>query len=336
MEITPNAQDQHSDRRIIDFVAARQRLCPPDTRPPAADSFIADWERSLIADGRRPRGIQKYVWTMRQILRALGTRTVMADITRAAVREYNQARAVAGYAASTRINDLSVIRSFCCWAIEEGLRTDDPTAGIRRPRKDEDAPSALSDEVFDMLIDAINAPPADLTPRQCFYWRRNRLALVIMLLTGLRLSELAALRWEDVRLSKRTLIIQCGKGGRAGSVPICDELYDELMEVPEDERRAEWAVIPRLVTGRYAGDRLTDDAIEHVFSRWLTTKVGIANVTAHRLRHTFASQLLYNDVDLRRIQRLLRHRNLNTTQRYLLLRDKDLDSAVNTLTLKRK
>lgn len=328
--------------RVIDFRSAARRIHPaaPIALPIPASTYIPEWERSLIALERRPSGIEKYVWTLRRILVYFGgddgpDSVTMADITFEAVDVYIEHEAARGREASTRINDLAVIRSFSLWAKRKGLRNDDPTEGIVRPRKKIEAPSALVDEEFDQLLDAINAIPPDLTPKQHWYWIRNRRAIIIFLLTGIRLSELAALRWGDIQMRQRNLIIREGKGGDAGSVSMCDELLEELETVDPAERKAEWAVIPRAIRGMFAGQPLTDDGVAHIFDKWLPETVKIERVRAHRLRHTFASQLLYNDVDLRRIQRLMRHKNLNTTQRYWLLRDKDLDDAVNTLTLKR-
>lgn len=330
----PNEQ-----RRIIDFAEAAARLRPdaPAALPlPPLLTYVPGWELSLVTLNRCPSGIEKYVWTLRRIIGTLGgDAATMDDLTYPAVVRYNEDLAAKGYAASTRINDLAVIRSFSRWAIREGLRTDDPTDGIVRPHKRIEAPSALIDEEFDQLLRAILTMPTGLTRAQQWRWARNRRAIIIILLTGVRLSELVDLRWGDLLLRQRTLQVRCGKGGKAGAVPICDELLAELELVPANERHADWAVIPRSRTGADAGHPLTNDGMEHIFDQWLVNTVKIEKVRAHRLRHTFASQLLYNDVDIRRIQRLLRHVNLDTTQRYLLLRDRDLDAAVNTLTLQR-
>lgn len=318
---------------VIDFRSAVHRF----TTLPAV-AYIPDWELSLVARGRRPNGIRKYVWTLRRMLEDIAIAedvavVPVAAITFAVMNAYTERAAARGAAASSQINDLAVMRSFSTWCIRKGLRTNDPTEGIERPRKDIERPTALDDDELHALMDALNNPPSDLTASQEWYWQRNRRSIVIPLLTGARLSELAALTWGDCSLYRRTVAIRCGKGGKAGSIPMCDELAEELEQVPVAWRHPTWAVIPRATSGVFAGQRLSDDGLAHIYDRWLVNVVKIASVRAHRLRHTFATQLLYNSVDLRRIQRLLRHVNLNTTQRYLLVKDEDLLDAVNTLHL---
>src|SRR4051812_31540346 len=101
---------------IIKFPAAAARPHPEtEAAPPLPPLliYVPAWERSLIALERRPRGVAKYVWTLRKIILALGDEAItMDDLTYRAVVGYIEGLAIHGYAASTRINDLAVIRSF--------------------------------------------------------------------------------------------------------------------------------------------------------------------------------------------------------------------------------
>ena len=93
-------------------------------------------------------------------------------------------------------------------------------------------------------------------------WCRNRRAIFLMLFAGLRISEAAALRWRDVDLEGRYLVVRDGKGGKDRSVPLHPILLTELNKAPA--HRPNWAV-----AGKADGSSMTVKSMAHIFERWL-------------------------------------------------------------------
>jgi integrase/recombinase XerC len=83
------------------------------------------------------------------------------------------------------------------------------------------------------------------------------------------------------------------------------------------------------VCGHRNGKPISYKTVPHIFDRWLKTE-GL-DISAHQLRHTFATQMLWNGADLRTIQRLLGHASLATTERYLAVEMQQKRSAVDLL-----
>lgn len=322
-----------------------QRGVSPDAPPPLRTQLeyvaaprlvdlIPLYERYLIGEKRRPQGIERYLWVIGRYVQFLGDDATMADVTANSVRRYKEDLG-ARCANSTVINGLAAIRDFSIWAIGEGLRTDDPTAGVRRPAKKRPNPNPLYADEITALMRAIELPP-DLTGKPAWYWRRNALAMMLFIYTGARLSEVAGLTWGAVKLSSAVIEIRGDAGAKNDKdrlVPIHERLMAELLSVPLRYRKPHMAVIGQVITGK----ALTSKSLQKIFQEWLPecleTLLGDAtfHVHAHRLRHTFASWLVWNDADLVTVQQLLGHADLSTTQVYVGTDTRRKQAAVDKL-----
>lgn len=300
------------------------RLLAPASAPlPRLLDQLAGYEAYLIGEQRRPQGRAKYLWTMRQFIGWLGEEATQATLTAVTVQRYKEHLGQRGCASATVINALAAIRDFSLWSVFEGYRSDDPTLGIRRPPKRRPNPNPLYPDELELLMRAIDHEPPPQGSRQRWYWQRNRLAVLIFLSTGLRLSELAEVRWGDLSLSAGVLNVraEAAKNGQERQVPLPPPLLAELAQVPASQRKRSAPVLA-CANGR----RLQARGLEHVFDRWLPERLAaLAAATggdtalhlyAHRMRHTFASLLVWDDVDLRTVQELLGHRQLETTAHY--------------------
>jgi site-specific recombinase XerD len=244
---------------------------------------------------------------MRRFARWMGDDARIADITPAVVERYQES--IAHLSGSSIINSLSCVRSYCKWAMRKGHLSGDPTALVEFPRKSRAVPRALRIEQLRELLSAMGEP-ADLTEWERWQWRRNRRAVYLMLYAGLRLAETAALAWADVDLESGYLVVREGKGGHDRVVPLHQVMVAELGAVPIAARAG-------AVAGHPDGSHLTCRSIENIFRRWMQ-RLGF-KVSAHQLRHTFATQLLHHGGNLRAIQELMGHMSLATTERYLMV-----------------
>jgi site-specific recombinase XerD len=141
---------------------------------------------------------------------------------------------------------------------------------------------------------------------------RSRAILTLAYATGLRAAEIVHLKVEDIDSQRMLVHVRGGKGRKDRLVMLSPRLLDLLREYWRKDRPRTW-----LFPGDKPGEPLTTRAIQHLCeSTSRRAKLG-KHITPHTLRHSFATHLLEDGVDVRTIQALLGHRSLATTARYL-------------------
>jgi site-specific recombinase XerD len=136
---------------------------------------------------------------------------------------------------------------------------------------------------------------------------------------GLRLSEVMRLRVADVDSSRGVLVIRQGKGRKDRLVPLSPALLAELRAYWRRYRPAEW-----LFPGQRPGHHLHPAGLQRTLAQ-LVRRLGLRKgVSVHTLRHSYATHLLEAGVNVLTLQRLLGHRHLSTTARYLHVSAQDL------------
>ncbi len=260
---------------------------------------------SELADGRRPRGVASYVAKLEQFLAWAGEITP-ADLAPDLIARYKIALYERNLASGTIRHNLTVLRSFCDWCVHQGMLASNPALAVDHPRVEESDPDPLTRERIDALLLAIDQPPQS----HKLTWRRNRRAIMLGLYAGMRIAEIAELKWGDVDLARGEIIIRKkgGKGGKSRVVPICDELRAEL-------RLAKRQKVGDAVVDQGDGTALTVKSLSHIHERWLKRRGVVLH--SHQLRKTFATELYVAGEDLATIQRLLGHADPKTTMRYL-------------------
>jgi site-specific recombinase XerD len=270
----------------------------------------------------RPRAISTYLRDLGRYFDYLGDGAAVADVTQETIEAYQASRS--HLSGATLGKDLSVIRSYARWAVRKRLLAVDPTLDIDWPSRDEVPPRALSSDELVLLEQALAAPLSALSERKRANRARDRRAVLIMLYAGLRISEMAALLWKDVDLDRKTIMVRNAKGGKFRLIPIHERVEAALREVPPEERRG--AVYGRKKDGKACSYK----SLPHIFGpRWLQSE-GL-EISAHQLRHTFATQLLWAGANLMEIQRLLGHASLSTTEKYLALEIEQKRQAIMRL-----
>jgi len=290
---------------------------------PTLSEMLPQWRAALSADGRRPRGLDAYQDQLVRFFRWLGSESTIELVTLERITAYKE-HIGRRWEPATISQALSAIRSFCRWSIDRGYRADDPTLKLRWPKRPDEAPNALAPEDITALWKAIDREPEIGDDATIWLWRRNRRVILSMLYAGPRLTEAAALIWRDTDFRRGIVYIRdaTAKGGRGRAIPLHETLrreYELVVRRPPHEA----------VAGRRDGVCMRPKSVAHIFERWLPQR-GVF-VSAHQLRHTFATELLRAGVDLRKIQKLLGHQSLETTQRYLRIFPDDLRGAIDLL-----
>lgn len=204
---------------------------------------------------------------------------------------------------------LTVFRRFYRWALREGVRTDDPTLPLLSAKRLVRVPKTLTEA----QVEALLAAPDTGDPLGV----RDRAMLELLYATGLRVSELVALRLYEVSLPDQVLRVT-GKGNKERLVPFGDVAADWLRRYLTEAR-------PALLAGRRSDDLFVTERHGQAMTRvmfWMLVKryaraAGIAvPLSPHTLRHAFATHLLNHGADLRAVQLLLGHADISTTTIY--------------------
>ena len=209
-----------------------------------------------------------------------------------------------GLSARTAARRLSCLRQFHRFLAREGVRADDPTQTLDAPRLPRSLPKYLSETEVDALLAAAAARPgrAGLTAAA---------ALETLYCSGLRVSELLALRRTAVAGSAELLVVR-GKGGKERLVPMSAAAYRTVAALLADAPPSAY-VFP----GRAARMPMTRQGfglmVKHAA---LAAGLDPERVSPHVLRHSFASHMLARGADLRSLQTLLGHADIATTQIY--------------------
>jgi len=212
------------------------------------------------------------------------------------------------------------VRSFYRYLVVHGDLDASPAHLVRAPRAIRTLPRFLSAEEVEALV----AAPDVRSPRGV----RDRAMIELLYATGLRVSELVALRPADVNLDDG-LLKTVGKGRKERLVPIGDEASSWVGRYAREARPALLGgrTAPQLFVNARGGTGLTRIGFWKVL-RGYATPLGLARrLSPHVLRHSFATHLLAHGADLRAIQVMLGHADLSTTQIYTHV----LDTRLRTL-----
>jgi len=215
---------------------------------------------------------------------------------------------------------LSGVRSFYRFLLYHNYIDQDPSELLEGPRKEVHLPEVLSVEEIDQLVGAI-----DLSSRE---GHRNRAIIEMLYGSGLRVSELTALKLSNIYRSEHYMLIE-GKGSKQRLVPISPVAEKWFQYWLQD--RALWPISPGSEDYAFLNRRgapLTRVMVFTIIKR-LCQAAGIRkNISPHTLRHSFATHMLQNGADLRIIQQLLGHEDITTTEIYTHVEVQDLRRAI--------
>jgi len=197
-----------------------------------------------------------------------------------------------GVSAQSRNLFLNAIKFYYRNVVKDSQKVD-----IRSAKKSKSLPVVLSrKEIEQILLSTQNA--------------KHKLLLSLAYGAGLRVSEVIAVKVKDVDLDEMTIHIKKAKGQKDRISVLPEKLIDNLRNVIAGRSSNDF------VFASERGGKLTARTAQKIFENSLK-KAGIKkDATFHSLRHSFATHLLENGVDVRYVQELLGHQNIRTTQRY--------------------
>ena len=202
---------------------------------------------------------------------------------------------------------ISSVRSFFKYLKSNNYIDNNPCTLISNPKLEKKLPKYLNFEDIEKLLNVFD--------KNNFIGLRNSLILEILYSTGIRVSEITNIKFNDVSISNKSIKI-IGKGNKERIVyfgSICLNLLDLYIKKSYpilNKNNSEYLILSK--TGKKINDReirkVVDDA-----AKMAGIKI---KISPHVLRHTFATHMLNEGADLRSVQELLGHENLSTTQVY--------------------
>ncbi len=289
--------------------------------PSEARSVEAFLEYLSAERGVSPRTLDAYARDLDDAaMHCAGRGLDLLDADEPCFEAYLARLAEDGRAASTAARRLSALKQFFAFALDEGLRADDPVQRLKGPRRARPLPKVLSLGDVEALFRAakVGDHPSAI---------RRRCLLEVLYAGGLRVSELVSLPAAAGAPRDRTLVIK-GKGGRDRLIPLTHAALDALAayaphrssfapaksaRTADRRRRALRFLFP----ANSASGHLTREAFARELKA-LAAQAGLdpARVSPHVLRHAFATHLMDNGADIRIVQALLGHADISTTQIY--------------------
>lgn len=222
--------------------------------------------------------------------------------------------------ARTKAHYLTVFNSFYKYLVFMDKIKNNPCDGIKAPKLEKKLPTYLTNEEIAKLFNIRLTKPVDY---------RNKAILEVMYATGARISEVINLEVNQIDFEE-CIIRVVGKGKKERIIPLDDVAIEALDNYINNYR-------PFLIkneTCNYVflnknGEKISRQMIFKILKN-LANKAGIIKeISPHTLRHSFASNLLNNGADLRVIQELLGHENLETTEIYSHLQNKKIKDDYN-------
>lgn len=223
-----------------------------------------------------------------------------------------------GKKTSTISRNLASIRSFYQYLLRSRKVKEDPTDGIQSPKIEKKAPSVLTSQEVELLLDQ----PKDVDLKGT----RDKAMLEFAYATGMRVTEIISLNIEDVHIEEGYVV--CKNGSKQRNIPLGGISINALKEYIEEAR-------PILIKSEdenslfvnINGKRLTRQGFWKIVKYYKEQAHITKDITPHVLRHSFATHLLQNGADLKAIQTMLGHSDISSTQVYMQFQDESLKSV---------
>lgn len=235
----------------------------------------------------------------------------LQNLDRMVVRSFMGYLYSKSYSGATMGRKLACLSSFFRFLCREGYLKTNFAKTIPIPKKINKLPSYLTvDDTFRLL---------DLPEENSFIGARDKAMLELFYSTGMRISELVAIRLENLDLESRMVLVR-GKGKKERLLPFGRKTVEAIREYLTFRlqviRTRKPNPAPEEIFLNTRGSGISDRGVRKALTRY--TKAGhfSGHVSPHTLRHSFATHLLEAGADLRSIQEMLGHASLSTTQKY--------------------
>jgi site-specific recombinase XerC len=280
------------------------------------DTAIKEWLSDLELGGRQPGTRMKH---QQELVRLSAwcdeTGHNWQTLTKKQLTVYARLRAGLGH--SARSNMFCSLRTFFRWSVEQEYVALSPAATFKTPIKPHPLPRSLTVDQVRVLVHYLHEQPGHRA-------RRDESMVLTGLYSGLRAAELAGLRWSMVDIASGIINIRLSKMNKGRSVKIHSELANNLASWKTMQALGDTAPVFSLDTTPIQANRVGK------ICRKIAISTGLP-LTAHVLRHTFATHSLRKSGNLYAVSKALGHSQLRQTEVYLAADVSDSAPAVDSL-----
>lgn len=295
-------------------------------------NLINKFEQYLMADDMDSKTIQKYISNSKEAIEILGINSIedMRNLSPVDIKlNYLNIKKEEGLGASSLNTKLTSLKQFCEFLILSNLLTTNPCVGIKRYK----AENKVKDNLQDMEADAIkilDIVNEEYQKNPCYITCRDRFMVNLLLVTGLRNTEMREMLLTTIELDGRFTIV--GKYNKQRTLYLSDDLlkmYREYLQY----RNAEPTDDEHLFVS-YQGTMLSKNVPQNIMKK-LKAKANVdSDFHIHSCRHVSASEMIQNGVELTTVARVLGHSNIATTYSFYIHQDtEDIRNAINTSSI---
>jgi integrase/recombinase XerD len=280
-------------------------------QPPAAVAeVLADWAADQQTQSLQPRSIEERTQAIVRYVRFSGETDPLAFSPRGIKRWIGREN----LSPASKWTYGQHMRAYHAWLVKTKQRDDNPMDEVTIPKKPQSSPRPLEPHQLAEILKVVDAAHGP-----------TRLMVLLAAFAGLRVHEIAKIHGKDFDPIAGTLRVE-GKGRKKVTIPLHPAILAEASTYP---RRELW------FPGRHQKDAPPAPMTRHHVSLLIREAMEQAHVdaTAHALRHTFATSLVNEDVDMLTIQKLMRHSSPTSTAIYAEVSRIRRAEAVNRLQM---
>ncbi len=268
------------------------------------------FKRALIGNNFSNNSLRAYSDDIDQFLEWVRRNRVDWDnplgFSRIDITEFLNHLAAMKHSGVTRVRKLAVIRKFFTFLKDNQIIQGNPAETVKGPIREEKDPEVLYRNEYKALLFEASQSPRDYTMLQVF------------LQTGIRVGELVRLEVGDVDLENKNLTVRQGKGRKDRTIPLEDQATKALKNYLY-YRRSQLVLDEETLFLAKNGTSLDVRTVRYTVHKYIN-KAGIRKkASVHTLRHTFGSHKVDKGMSLPDLQKLLGHKKMETTYKYVHL-----------------
>lgn len=279
-----------------------------------------------VEEGLAVTTVHGFKGTLKLVAKRTGVKT-LDELTLDVLREFLyecKEKYQCGY--SSISNHMKYLKKFFQWCIEKGYCRENPVLQMKMPKKPKSLPRVLTkEEARQILCIAFSYDWFYTFERQ-----RNYAIIATLLFTGIRADELLNLRMEDVNLNSERFFIREGKGKKQRYVPMHRRLKNILSNYLDERKR-----LKKRSEFFFVGAQ-SDLQLGYKYLAQVCNRISIEariKFTPHVLRHTAATEMLNEGIDIYKVSKILGHSDIKTTTIYLHTATGNLQKSLNAVDL---
>ena len=296
---------------------------------------LVKFEKYLMADDMDSKTIQKYISNTKEAMMVLSINSIedMRNLSPVDIKlNYLNVKKEEGLGSASLNSKLTSLKQFCEFLILSNLIETNPCVGIKRYKIENKVKDNLQDMESDAIkiLDIVNA---EYQKNPCYITCRDKFMVNLLLVTGLRNTEMREMLLTTIELDGRFTIV--GKYNKRRTLYLSNELikmYREYLSY----RNAEQTDDQHLFVS-YQGTMLSKNTPQNILNK-LKKKANVnSDFHVHSCRHIAGSEMIQNGVELTTVARVLGHSNISTTYSfYVHTNTEDIRNAINNSAINRE